>query len=325
MGGLTHQSLALYNDATQSLIAGSSNAASLDTIFAMAPDGGQIRAGGAITNFGGARSNVISFGSGTGVGSSFSPMANNELRAIAVSGYTTYLGGFFTTVDGLAAANLAAVYEGPPLTATPTPFLSNTRSPSFTPSPQFSATNTPSVTPTPSISPTWSASPTLTPSLSVTPSFSASPTSSVSPTWSCTQTFSVTPSITQTWTVSPTPTPSPSFSASPTWTQTWTLQPTSALAPPRTGKVFSFPNPFRPGNGALCSIRFEPCNNAILELYDISARKVGEIQESKINSAQGIAYWDGRLAHGGMAAPGLYFLLLRSDSGTLNCKLTVIR
>ena len=168
-----------------------------------------------------------------------------------------------------------------------------------TQSPTLSASSTPSQTP--SVSPTFSA--TLTP----TQTPSASPTSSASPA------PSQTPSVTPTYTVSATPSASPSFTPAP------------AYAPARVGKVFSYPNPFRPGAGRTITLRFDPSPNAKIELYDLAARKVGEISQDQIHSSSGVAFWDGKLYNNNYAAPGLYLVLLRGDNGILTTKLTVIR
>jgi hypothetical protein len=97
------------------------------------------------------------------------------------------------------------------------------------------------------------------------------------------------------------------------------------LPPVREGKVYNYPNPLRPGGGRYTVFRFAPCNDAKLELYDLAAHKVGELNASQINANLGVAYWDGTLYNGSIAAPGLYFVVLRSENGVLTNKLTVIR
>jgi hypothetical protein len=157
--------------------------------------------------------------------------------------------------------------------------------------------------------------PTHTPTLTRTPSPSATP----SATHTVTPTGTATPSITVSSTISPT------FSISPTLTISATVTPTPAYAEVRTNKVFSYPNPYKPGPGRLCTLRFQPCNSASVEIFDLAARRVGEIPQSQIKSGSGVAYWDGGLYNGSIAAPGLYFILLRSENGVLTNKLTVIR
>jgi hypothetical protein len=104
-----------------------------------------------------------------------------------------------------------------------------------------------------------------------------------------------------------------------------TVTATPAYADVRNGKLFSYPNPYKPGGAVLCTFRFQPCSVAKLELYDIAARKVGDISAAQIQASNGVAFWDGRLYNNTFAAPGLYLAILRSDGGILTTKLTVIR
>ena len=112
---------------------------------------------------------------------------------------------------------------------------------------------------------------------------------------------------------------------SPTATATATITPTRVYALARLSKVFSYPNPYKPGAGLPCTFRFDPSPNAKIELYDIAARKVGELTPNQIDSGSGLALWDGALYNNNIAAPGLYLVLLRSDNGILTTKLTVVR
>jgi hypothetical protein len=116
---------------------------------------------------------------------------------------------------------------------------------------------------------------------------------------------------------------------SPTITETFTITltltpaPTLAAADVRTGEIFSYPNPFVPG-AALLTFRFDAATQVDVAIYDWSGRKVFDLPAANIQAAQGVAFWDGRLADGQFAAPGLYFVVLKGSQGRATRKLTII-
>jgi hypothetical protein len=89
-------------------------------------------------------------------------------------------------------------------------------------------------------------------------------------------------------------------------------------------KLTSFPNPYHPGQGRLLSLRFAPASHASLELWDLSGHKAFIWPDAAVNAAAGLASWNGTLPDNSYAAPGLYFLLLRTERGQEMSKMTVI-
>lgn len=214
ISGQSRRSLAIYDAGTKALQSGTSLFASFDTVFAMSATWAKLRLGGALTQFNGSpRFNVASAALATGVADSLAVNLDGELRAVAVGGYNTFIGGFFTTVDSVPRAHLAAIYEGPAFTATPTPFQTSTVSPTHTVSPFYSPTISPTISPTFSQSPTFSVSPTFSASPSVSQTHSASPTPSTTPTVTLSATRTTTPSNSPTMVESAVPTPTVSPTA----------------------------------------------------------------------------------------------------------------
>ena len=176
----------------------------------------------------------------------------------------------------------------------PTPTGTPTRTPSFTDSP----TATASATPTPS------ATATSTPTASATPTLSASP----SPTASVTATFSASPSVTRTFTVSDTP----------------TISPTPLHPGAIPGRVYSYPNPFRPNQQGQVTFVFQDSSRASLEIYDFAARLVCTVPQGRVHAGQGYALWDGRDGSGHVLPQGLYFVLVKRDGGNVSGKFTIL-
>ena len=82
--------------------------------LAVSSDGTRVYAGGSFTSVGGAARNrlaAIDAASGA-VDPTFTPRANDAVRAIAVLGNRVYVGGRFTTVNGQARTRLAMVDAG---------------------------------------------------------------------------------------------------------------------------------------------------------------------------------------------------------------------
>lgn len=133
----------------------------------------------------------------------------------------------------------------PGSTATPTPTISVTASPTVTPSKSVTATVTPtaSVTNTPTISVTPTSTPQ--PDVSPTPTSSVTPsiTETVTPTSTITPSISETPAVTNSVTPSNTPTNTATISLTPTntptpsITETPTLTPTISITPTNTATV----------------------------------------------------------------------------------------
>lgn len=107
------------------------------------------------------------------------------------------------------------------------------------------------------------------------------------------------------------------------WTSTGPT-PFPAFGSVRPGKIYSYPNPYHYSGGKKLQFIFEPCNGAVITLYDWAASKVGVIPANAVFSSLGYANWDGTLADGSRASPGVYFAILRSDKGVKSCKFTVM-
>ncbi|MCY3788986.1 MAG: hypothetical protein OXH63_09395 [Gemmatimonadetes bacterium] len=52
----------------------------------------------------------------------------------------------------------------------------------------------------------------------------------------------------------------------------------------------------------------------MLDLYDLSGRWIGAVDRGTAASGRIALHWDGRLADGSVAAPGLYLLRLKVES-----------
>jgi hypothetical protein len=173
-------------------------------------------------------------------------------------------------------------------------------------------TETPTITETGSVTETFTVSPTptATPSATVTDTRTETPTGT--PSYTASPTFS--PSLTATGT--PTPTPVGSFTVSPTVTRT--------LPPSTPGKVNTYPNPYIPGGGRMCSIRFDANNAAGVEIWDWAGQKRCTLPLSHVAGFEGFAQWDGRLTDGQTAPPGVYFAVVKTPAGDKACKFTVV-
>lgn len=137
-------------------------------------------------------------------------------------GGTSYL--FYPTVCFTPTPTLSQ-------TKTPTQTPTNTLTPSPTRSPNATPEPTPTQTPTNSPTPSITASPTITPSVtptnSATPTITQTPTNTITKTPTTTTTLTSTPTQTPTITASVTPTPTITASVTPTFTQTPTKTPTT--------------------------------------------------------------------------------------------------
>jgi hypothetical protein len=90
------------------------------------------------------------------------------------------------------------------------------------------------------------------------------------------------------------------------------------------GKLYSYPNPFQPGGGKLWRLRFDPSDRAEVEVWDWAARRVFSLDPSMIQASIGYAAWDGRLRGGDMAAPGVYFVVLKTERGQKSAVFTLV-
>lgn len=79
-----------------------------DTVYAAGSFSSARPAGAAVGTSESARHNLLSYSLSTGNLGSFAPNINGEVRAVAVSGSRLYVGGDFTTVDGVTRNHLVA-------------------------------------------------------------------------------------------------------------------------------------------------------------------------------------------------------------------------
>ncbi len=92
--------------------------------------------------------------------------------------------------------------------------------------------------------------------------------------------------------------------------------PGPSVTTPVTARVT--PNPFR--SGALVRFQQERDGPVLLEVFDVAGRRVATLPEVWIPAGPASVGWDGRAADGGQAPEGLYFLLVRTPSGTHRAK-----
>jgi hypothetical protein len=83
-----------------------------------------------------ARSNIVAFNASTGVVSSFAPTVNGEVWAMASDGSSLWIGGTFTSVNGVARRGVAKLN---PTTGAATPPSTPTSPPARSPSSPWSA------------------------------------------------------------------------------------------------------------------------------------------------------------------------------------------
>jgi hypothetical protein len=110
--------------------------------------------------------------------------------------------------------------------------------------------------------------------------------------------------------------------ASPTFTVSPTVTPTLPGVGP--GQVYSYPNPFVPGGGRVWRLRFDPSAQATVEVLDWAARRVFALEPAMIQASIGYASWDGRLRGGSMAAPGVYFVVVKTERGQRSATFTLV-
>jgi hypothetical protein len=210
----------------------------------------------------------------------------------------TYLAGKAGSADFPVLGAFQSVFAGDAFSSSPTDaFVAKIAAfnPTATPTPSLTRSATPVPSVTTSASP--SLTPTVTPSRTRTPGFSASPSPSPSPSPSMTPTSSAGPST--------------ATSATP-----------SAPAP-LSGAIYSYPNPVLPGQ--IVTFIFAPSARASLKIYDWSGRKILELPETSVQAFKGSARWDGRDLDGHDFASGAYFVVLKSDAGSLSGKFSVLR
>jgi hypothetical protein len=111
VNGVVRNHLAAVDTATGQLASWDPNANEAVRALAVSADGTRVYAGGTFTSVGGASRNrlaAIDASSGA-VDTSWTPRANDGVRAIAVAGNDVYLGGRFTAINGQPRTRLALV------------------------------------------------------------------------------------------------------------------------------------------------------------------------------------------------------------------------
>jgi hypothetical protein len=135
------------------------------------------------------------------------------------------------------------------------------------------------------------------------------------------QTPTATPSITATFTISSTVTETPTITETSTITMTFTETPIAAA---RDNEVYSYPNPFKMEEFDKVTFRFPNSTEAGLTVFNLVGEPVRQIPASDINAAQGWAIWPGVDDYLRPVSGGLYFVRVKTPSGILVKKFTVI-
>ena len=200
------------------------------------------------------------------------------------------------------------------------------------PTPFPTVTPTPSPTMTPTFTGSWTPFPTDTASPTATSTGTATSTSTASPTASPTATGTDTPTPTPTDTLSMTATVSPTPSLTPSWTMTSSSTATSSPSTPASSTptpllemaVHVWPNPLTEGDSV--QIRLEPEVGEAVEavLYTVAYRRVVRFD---LALTPGARTWVLTLrdASDKPLANGLYYLLLRTDTGEHVLKILILR
>ena len=85
-----------------------------------------------------------------------------------------------------------------------------------------------------------------------------------------------------------------------------------------------FPNPFR-AEVDLDVTRLSPGGPLLVSVHDAGGRRVRTLFDGVVSSTDRSLHWDGRDDAGRRAAPGTYFVRLRTRNGTETRKVTLIR
>ncbi len=90
----------------------------------------------------------------------------------------------------------------------------------------------------------------------------------------------------------------------------------------RSGEFIPYPNPHRIG-GSPVLFSFEPCARGSVVVLDRAFNPVRSLPPEWVDAASGHAQWDGFDGAGRAAPPGMYYAILETEKGRLQCKLTV--
>ncbi len=110
---------------------------------------------------------------------------------------------------------------------------------------------------------------------------------------------------------------------------TWVVSETTAFAQDCLDDktILAYPNPFDARTKEL-TISFKLCEpaEASIQIYDAAYNFVRELMEPTIFLAQNVnTSWDGKNSDGEIVAPGVYFLVVRTDEKTATAKIVVTR
>lgn len=145
------------------------------------------------------------------------------------------------------------------------------------------------------------------------------------PVYSATNTPTMTPTYTvsPTFTVSPTSTVTPTSTNTPDWTHTVTPTETP-LGPPAINGVYAYPNPFDERRYDKVTFRFPPSDSATVTVFSLTGQPVRVLDSVNVQATAGWALWQGEDDYMRKVAGGLYFVRVKTASGTYIKKFTVL-
>jgi len=134
-----------------------------------------------------------------------------------------------------------------------------------------------------------------------------------------TQTYTASP----TFTVSPAPTVTSTATQTPDWTHTLTRTETP-LGPAIASGVYAYPNPFNQRKYDKVTFRFPAASEAAIKVFNLVGEPVRALESADIQAAAGWAIWHGEDDYKRKVPGGLYYVRVKTPTGTYIKKFTVL-